>query len=83
MKEYREAKDPSDAHARYVWVDDNGVVRTLTAEEAAYLAMPFQPPDGGRPYVKERYGARTPDGKLRGFLERKKVPPGVEITSSA
>jgi hypothetical protein len=30
--------------------------------------------DGGRPYIKSRYKARTPGGALGGFLRRDDVP---------
>ena len=63
----------------YVWVEDDGTVRELTAQEREYVTRKFDPTDGNRPYVKSRYKALTPDGKMRGFLERRDVPLFVRI----
>ncbi|NUO61945.1 MAG: hypothetical protein HOQ11_07000 [Gemmatimonadaceae bacterium] len=73
---YSAARDAEDARRRYVWVEDDGDVRELTPEECEYLATPFEFPDSGRPYIKERLGSRTPDGRLRGFLERSELRRG-------
>lgn len=70
MTKGREAASAEDARARFVYVDDDGTVRELTPAECRYLATPFEPSDSGRPYIKERFGARTPDKRLGGFLER-------------
>ena len=58
----------------YVYVEDDGSVRDLTADDQAYLDQEFLPNDGGRPYIKASYRSRTPSGSLGGFLERQKVP---------
>ena len=71
------AVDANEARARFVYVDDAGAARELTAEECTYLATPYHPADGARPYVKKRYDSRTPDGRLRGFLERTDLPYDV------
>ena len=73
-KAYREATSAADARSRFVWVDNKGAVRELTETECEYLATPFRPFDGGRPYVKPDYNSRTPDNRLQGFLERRHVP---------
>lgn len=75
------ARDAADARARFVWVDDDGSARELTADECRYLATPFEGADGGRPYIKSRYKARTPDGRLGGYLERRMLPRGVVVRS--
>lgn len=74
----RNAPDP----ARYVWVDDDGSARELTRDEAEYLGTKFLPGDGARPYVKSRYDARTPDGRLSGFLERSALPPHLSVRAA-
>jgi hypothetical protein len=74
MKRYREATSAEDARARFVVVEDDGSVRELSEAECEFLARPFEPSDGGRPYVKSRYGSRTPDNRLGGFLERNDLP---------
>lgn len=75
---YPAARDPDDARRRYVWVEDSGAIRDLTAEECAYLATPFEAFDSGRPYIKARLKARTPDGRLGGFAERSQ-PRGEKL----
>jgi len=76
----QEARDPDDARARFVYIEDDGSARELTPHECAYLAMPFDPPDGNRPYIKERYRSLTPDRRMRGFLERKRLPGRLRVT---
>lgn len=63
----------------YVHVEEDGSVRELTREEKGYLKEEFAPSDGARPYIKFRYSSKTPDGKLWGFLARKKVPKDIDI----
>jgi hypothetical protein len=78
LKKYREATSPADAQSRFVWVDNDGSIRELTPSECEFLATPFRAFDGGRPYVKSSYDARTPDNRLQGFLERKEIPRRVK-----
>ena len=72
------ARDP----ARYVWVEDDGSARELTRDEAEYIGTEFVPSDGGRPYIKSRYGSRTPDGRLSGFLARSALPAHVAVRAA-
>lgn len=58
----------------YVYVEDDGSVRDLDPDEVEYLETDFLPNDGGRPYIKGRYRDKTPDGRLGGYLPRRKVP---------
>jgi len=74
---------PDGAREEYVWVDDDGSARALTPDEERYLATTFDPTDGGRPYVKRTYSQRTPDGRLRGYLERRKLPRRVAVRPAA
>lgn len=76
------ARDAEEAHARFVYIEDDGSARDLAPDEAAYLATPFEPADGARPYIKARYDARTPDGRLRGFLARDALPPGTAVRAA-
>ena len=69
------APDPAD----FVWVEDDGSARELTPDETEYLGTEFLPGDGARPYIKWRYDTRTPDGRLSGFLERRRLPPHVAV----
>jgi hypothetical protein len=63
----------------WVYVEDDGSVRELVAGEREYLETPFYGGDGNRPYVKWFYSTRTPDGRLRGFLRRSRVPRRTAI----
>jgi hypothetical protein len=62
------------------WVGFNA--SELTAKEREYLATAFEPADGARPYIKKHYDSRTPDGRLRGFLERSELPAQVALRPS-
>ena len=61
----------------FVYVEDSGAYRELSIEDKQYLEEKFDPTDGNRPYVKSRYHSKTPDGKMRGFLKRTKLPKGL------
>jgi hypothetical protein len=70
--------DGSFAH-RFVWVEDSGSARNLAADEIIYLNTEFNPGDGARPYIKASYRSLTPDGRIGGFLLRKRIPGGVLV----
>ena len=61
-----------------VFVNEDGSVRELTQAEKTYVATPFSPLDGARPYVKSRYLDRTALG-IQGYLPRAEVPHGIAI----
>ena len=63
----------------FVMVELDGSVRELNDDEKEYLNTEFEPGDSGRPYVKSRYGSLTPDGKIHGFVERRRVPFWIKI----
>lgn len=77
------ARDAAEARARFVYVNEDGSARELNPEECAYLATGFHPADGARPYIKSQYNARTPDGRLVGFLERSALPVHIEVNSAS
>lgn len=64
---------------KYVYVELDGSVRELYQDEKDYLLEEFHPSDGGRPYIKRNYNQLTPDNKIDGFLERRKVPKEISI----
>ncbi|WP_269713279.1 hypothetical protein [Caulobacter sp. NIBR2454] len=68
------AEDRADA---FIFVEDDGSVRELTADERLYSAM-HHPADGNRPYVKTHYGSLTPEGLIGGFLHRSGVPQNAK-----
>jgi hypothetical protein len=63
---------------RFVYVEDDGTARELTKDEIDYLETDFHGSDGARPNIKFDYQQRTPDGRLRGFLERSKLPARIK-----
>ena len=72
--EFSSAASADAARSEFVYIEEDGAVREITLEEAEYLATPFHPADGGRPYIKRGYTARTSNGSLAGFLHRRDVP---------
>lgn len=63
----------------YVSVESDGSVRELYEDEIEYLSTEFDPGDGARPYIKSRYGELTPDGKIHGYIRRRRVPFWIKI----
>jgi hypothetical protein len=79
VREYARAPDAGAARERFVWVEDDGSARELTQDEADHLSTPFYGDDGSRPYVKWRYKSLTPDGRIGGYLKRRKLPKSVPV----
>ena len=61
----------------FVFVEDSGAYKELSIEDKQYLEEKFDPTDSNRPYIKSSYRSKTPDGKMRGFLKRTKLPKGL------
>ena len=76
MRDYPEESEKTAGTyaSHFICVNDDGTVRELTPEETAYLNTVFHPADSNRPYIKKRHGERTPDGRLSGFLLRRRLP---------
>lgn len=70
---------PREAGFPFVYINQNGTARELTAEERAYLETDFAGGDGGRPYIKSNYKSKDGWGSISGFIERVKVPAHVRI----
>ena len=66
----------------YVYVEDDGNARELNAEEREYLSTKFEGGDGARPYIKLRYESLTPDGRLSGYLRRRRLPKSIPVRST-
>src|ERR1700759_1747850 len=64
---------------RFVYIDEDGSARALTPDERRYLNTRFYPTDGARPYIKSNYHQITRDGKISGFLRKKKLPRDVSL----
>ena len=67
---------------KYVYVDENKVVRELNEEERSYLNTNFSGADGARPYLKSHFWSKAPDKKVNGYLRRNQVPWWIEISPS-
>jgi hypothetical protein len=63
----------------YINVNADGSARELHPNERNYLETPFDPFDGGRPYIKDSYSAKNGWGEIMGFLERSKLPLGTQV----
>jgi len=70
---------PKENGFRYVYVENDGSVRELNEDEKKYLGETFLPTDGNRPYIKWNYNQKTPDGKISGFIKRRRVPKNMMI----
>jgi type II secretory pathway pseudopilin PulG len=75
----RAAKADGSFARQFVWVENDGSIRELTPEEVSYLNTEFHPADGARPYIKPRYSSRPPDGRMCGFLLRRKIPRNATV----
>jgi hypothetical protein len=64
---------------QFVYIENDGTARELTEDEKEYLNTEFHPTDGARPYIKFRYRSLTPDGKMHGFLWRRRLPRGMPV----
>jgi hypothetical protein len=63
----------------FVYVNQDGSVREVSAGEKAYLAQRFHPFDGARPYIKSRYWSWDNWGSRSGYLKRSRVPFRITI----
>ncbi|HYQ02768.1 MAG TPA: hypothetical protein VER96_29055 [Polyangiaceae bacterium] len=70
---------PDEPGFPYVLVNNRGRVRELCAEERAYLNQKFDPFDGARPAIIWRYHKLDAFEFERGFIERRRLPPNVDI----
>lgn len=75
------SRRPQEDGFEYVYVGDDGTVRDL--DDAEKGRMGDQSEEGSsRPYIKLRYESRDTQGRLRGYLKRRQVPPEVSIGES-
>jgi len=66
----------------FVFVCDDGTARELHAKEREYLETPFDPCDGGRPYIKGTYEQKNGWGKIHGFCKRDALPCNLHVSES-
>jgi len=70
---------PTEPEPEFVYVNQDGSVRELSPEEAAYLSTAFSGGDSGRPYIKDSYESRDGWGSLSGFIARSAIPTQIGI----
>ena len=63
----------------YVYIDDDGNARELNAAEDEYIVTALFPNDDADLFIKPRYESLTHDGRLRGYVRRRQLPPGVPV----
>ncbi len=64
---------------KFVYVNQDRSVRELSPDEQTFLSGKYSGGDGGRPYVKSRFGSSDGWGSQSGFIERRRVPARVTI----
>jgi hypothetical protein len=72
------SRRPNEDGYKYVYIEDNGSAREVTADERIYLETEFHPADGARPYIKLRYESLNGWGELSGFLLRRQLPKNIK-----
>ena len=67
---------PKEDGYRYIWVEEDGSAREVTAYEKEHLETKFLPGDGARPYIKTRYETLDGWGSISGYLPRRQPTSG-------
>lgn len=73
------SRRPREDGYEYVYVEDNGLARKVTADEREYLETEFLPADRARPYIKLRYESLDGWGGISGYLRRRQLPTSIKI----
>jgi len=76
------SRRPKENGYKYVYVEENGSAREVTADEKKYLETEFHPADGARPYIKLRYEVRDRRIGIAGYLPRRQLPKNTPITQA-
>ena len=63
----------------YVYIDDNGNARELTVFENESVASALFPNGDADQLIKPHYESLTHDGRLRGYLPRRRLPNRISI----
>jgi hypothetical protein len=63
----------------FVYVNDDGSVRTLDKKEEARLSSLFFVGDSPDFYIKPRYESLNPSGQLSGYIKRRVLPKHVDV----
>lgn len=73
---------PKEDGYQYIWVEEDGSAREVTADEREYLETKFLPDDSGRPYIKLRYETLDGWGSISGYLPRRQLPKNIAIAQT-
>jgi hypothetical protein len=76
---YVKPKRPAEPGPEFVFVEKDGMVRELTADEELFLERNFYPGDPLMPFIKRSYGEKNNEGNLAGFIPRNKIPKEILI----
>ena len=66
----------------YVYVDDSGNVRELSAIEEDFISSAIFADDDADRYIKSEYQSLTTDGRLAGYLQRRRLPRQIPVAPS-
>jgi hypothetical protein len=70
---------PREEGFKYVAVEYDGSVRELYLEEVEHLSQKYHGADGSRPYIKNSYEEKAPNGRIDGYILRRRVPKDITI----
>ena len=68
-----------DAVFDYVYVDESGNARELTADEEEFLSTAVFPSDDADRFIKSDYLELTEDGRVAGYIQRRRLPRGIRV----
>jgi|SRR5215475_2981532 len=63
----------------YVYVDEDGNVRELNAAEEEFVSTAIFLNDAADRYIKSEYKSLTADGRLAGYLQRRRLPQQIPV----
>ena len=71
-----------DSTFDYVYIDDNGNARELSADEEEYVTTALFLDDNADFFIKPHYESLNSNGALGGYLRRRQLPRQVPITAA-
>jgi hypothetical protein len=66
----------------YVYVDEDGNVRELNAAEEEFVSTAIFLNDDADRYIKSDYESLTANGRLAGYLQRRRLPRQIPVAPS-
>jgi hypothetical protein len=67
----------------YVYVDEDGSVRELTAAEEEFVSAAVFPSGEVDRFIKTKYESATADGRMAGYLQRRRLPRQIRVAPPA